>query len=682
MAVYIFGQPKDYAFAGLDYAQAYQKLISEEIACPIRYICTELVDAQEVKLYEKAEISLENVLGIYSFFTDNDTICSSVKVEDKLEELKNTLKFTGIDKRDLEIRLIKDGYVIAIIMLDEKDRKFIKGICYYAHAKLLRMEIYTSCVAYVNYYVTAKSQSGLYAKLVRRTFYNKDASVVYEQIFEKEKEWYLFSDGRRLTKLQFIAEFIKKMNLTKQDMIVLDESIPCELMQMIFTFGKRARIAAIAYAGCYFRKEENGRDYSLLNEYPYYWFRYSEMLDMVTVSTEMQKITLTRELEKYNCKVPDIRVVPVEGEFVYITLYEAYKQRMALSWIFNGKPDGFYIFDRSGNQIWETRNGYCHYYSIEGYRREDGFIIKAYVDTLQGKVTIAESEEIYLGTIEYKEPVVSLVIPVYNAENYLCRALDQALAQSVSDLEIIVVDDGSRDSTAAIAAWYAERYSNVRFVRQENAGPSAARNVGIKYANGTYLGFMDSDDMIRPDMISGLYNSAKRNQCDIAITSAYAVTDKGYTKFLKYTAKEDFPIKVELFFHMFSNENVYGDVVWNKLYRTFLVKERMLPLIPYEDTAWTPYILSYADTVCYLDDFSYEWDRSIRSSTLSSKVNQCTKSEMFAKRKDAVLFYLDNGNPEKMKLLKENARIALLRWEREFANKEYGRLWQEIEKRF
>ena len=67
---------------------------------------------------------------------------------------------------------------------------------------------------------------------------------------------------------------------------------------------------------------------------------------------------------------------------------------------------------------------------------------------------------------------------------------------------------------------------------------------------------------------------------------------------------------------------------------------------------------------------------------LFRSVNQCTKSEMFAKRKDAVLFYLDNGNPEKMKLLKENARIALLRWEREFANKEYGRLWQEIEKRF
>lgn len=316
MAVYILCQPQEYIFAGLHYGKIYRQQISREISRQVRYVCTELPEQKKLELYSREGIEREKILNIHQYLTGNNVVSPSVKAEDKLEELKAVLHFTDIDYRDTEIRLIRDGFVVASILLDEKDRSCLWAIHYYSYAKLLYTEFYTDSVFYVNYYVTAKSDNGLYAKLVRRTFYDRDGASVYDQIFEEEKEWYLFPDGRRYSRLQLIEEFVRSLNLTAQDRIIVDVSVPMELMQAIFTFGKGARITAIAHAGCCFEEEES-RYESFIKGYPYNWFQYAEMLDRMIVSTEMQKKVLAQELEKYYCRVPDIRVISVEGEFTY-----------------------------------------------------------------------------------------------------------------------------------------------------------------------------------------------------------------------------------------------------------------------------------------------------------------------------------------------------------------------------
>ena len=114
---------------------------------------------------------------------------------------------------------------------------------------------------------------------------------------------------------------------------------------------------------------------------------------------------------------------------------------------------------------------------------------------------------------------ISVVVPVYKVEPYLRKCLDSIVNQTYRDLEIILIDDGSPDNCGRICDEYAERDARIRVVHQENSGLSAARNAGLKLVSGSYIGFVDSDDWIEPDMYSYLLGNALEYQADIAVCS-------------------------------------------------------------------------------------------------------------------------------------------------------------------
>ncbi len=371
-----------------------------------------------------------------------------------------------------------------------------------------------------------------------------------------------------------------------------------------------------------------------------------------------------------------------EQTFTYTALKESYGENLALSWNYLGKADGFLIYDMYENLLYETRDVHQHYFLIKGYARESGFVIKAYIATLKGKMIIAESGRICLQETRYNHAEISLIIPAYNVQDCIVRSIDSALAQSVSDLEIIIVDDGSADQTSEIIDWYAEKYSNVAAIHQANEGAAAARNRGIRHAQGSYIGFLDSDDMIYPNMLARLYDTIRKNDCDIAITSAYWVEGSDSKVFIQYALKEDTAITFDEFFSMhYIKECGYGVVIWNKLYRASLVKEHLFPILKAEDEAWTPYILSYADRICYLDDRSYEYNRTNSNPTLSDKVRNRSEEDVFNSYKDTVIFYLKNGNQKRIGLLKELAKVRLQGRERVYRYEGYGRLRKEIDEK-
>lgn len=682
MAIYIFGQSMEYILENEDCMQKYKMQMSEKAFVSSKYIFMEVMEHRKINYYSKIGIATEQLICIYQYLTDNHTLQLSMKVLDKLEELKSSLHYTEVDYRDKEILLIKERYVIAAILLDEKDEECFWGIRYFESAKLIRMEIYTDRILYVNSYITATSEQGLYAKLSKRTFYNKDGSVAYEQIFEGKKEWFLFPDGRLCTKSQMMEEFIKTLNLSEEDVILLDNLVPNELLRSVFMFGKTARLVALARVRNS-SKDAGNNEVAFLSGGYYDWFPYMEMLDTIIVSTEEWKKALLEELTTYRCNIPDIKVDPINGKFTFAILYESYDDNLALSWKFSGKTDGFLICDEFGVEICEIRNMHQHYFLIKGYEKKTKFILKAFMDTMKGKMVTAESEEIQLCTRKYDKPKVSLVIPAYNAEEYIARAIDNALAQSFIDLEIIVVDDGSTDATSDIIDWYVGKFKNVMGIHQENGGVSLARNNGIEYANGEYIGFMDSDDMIHPDMIVKLYNSVRKNECDISITSNYTITNAGYIATTQYMMKEDVAMPIEKFLHeCYIPYGGLGVVVWNKLYRKSLIKEHPYPILAYEDEAWTPYILSYASRICYLDGCLYEYDRTIREETLADKCNFRPKSEVFELQKNAIIFYLTNGDSSKIGLLKELAKARLKDLERYYEYEEYRKLEQWIDENY
>lgn len=115
-------------------------------------------------------------------------------------------------------------------------------------------------------------------------------------------------------------------------------------------------------------------------------------------------------------------------------------------------------------------------------------------------------------------PKVSVVVPIYNVENYLKQCVDSLLNQTLDNIEIILVNDGTQDSSGKIADEYGDMFQNVKVIHQKNAGLGPARNTGIENATGEYIAFVDADDWVQPDMYEKLYETAKKNNCDIVVS--------------------------------------------------------------------------------------------------------------------------------------------------------------------
>lgn len=199
--------------------------------------------------------------------------------------------------------------------------------------------------------------------------------------------------------------------------------------------------------------------------------------------------------------------------------------------------------------------------------------------------------------------MLSIVIPVYNVEAYLGKCLDSmADVFDNSEYEVIIVNDGSTDGSANIAAGYAAKYKNVRLYRKSNGGLSDARNYGMQYVRGGYVMFVDSDDWFAVGAVSRLYDEIRRSQLDILVTNFYYA----YKDYLLYDRR--FEDRAETLIIHENHEamqqlvlNTYiKNFAWGKIYRTSLVRDTPFPKGKYfEDVYWQHIIFSRAKKVGY-----------------------------------------------------------------------------------
>ena len=123
---------------------------------------------------------------------------------------------------------------------------------------------------------------------------------------------------------------------------------------------------------------------------------------------------------------------------------------------------------------------------------------------------------------------ISIIVPGYNVEPYIARCLDSLVNQTLKDIEIIVINDGSKDNTQKIVDEYAKKYPKIiKAFEIENGGLSNARNTGMKYATGEFIGFIDSDDYVKLDMFEKMYSKAKKDNLDIVLSDIIVKSDKG-----------------------------------------------------------------------------------------------------------------------------------------------------------
>ena len=173
-------------------------------------------------------------------------------------------------------------------------------------------------------------------------------------------------------------------------------------------------------------------------------------------------------------------------------------------------------------------------------------------------------------------PMVSIIVPIYNAEQYLRRCVDSILNQEYTDFELLLVNDGSTDASGDICEEYGDRDPRVIVIQKENTGVSDSRNRALDRARGKYLQFLDSDDWITPDATRLFVRAAEEYGCDMVISDFYRVvgerlSPKGDIEEEGVLTREEFAA------HMMENPaDFYYGVLWNKLYRRDIVEEHNL----------------------------------------------------------------------------------------------------------
>lgn len=173
----------------------------------------------------------------------------------------------------------------------------------------------------------------------------------------------------------------------------------------------------------------------------------------------------------------------------------------------------------------------------------------------------------------FNMPLISIIIPIYNVEKYLSRCLDSVLAQTYKNLEILLIDDGSTDSSAIICDEYARKDVRIKVFHKSNGGVSSARNLGLDKARGEYIGFIDADDEIHPDMYQMLFTQLQQTKADIAacqveyikegVTPTFSVMNR---KQFVFESPEDMCICLGGGYYL-------GGITCNKLFSKNVIKE-------------------------------------------------------------------------------------------------------------
>ena len=254
-----------------------------------------------------------------------------------------------------------------------------------------------------------------------------------------------------------------------------------------------------------------------------------------------------------------------------------------------------------------------------------------------------------------EQPLVSIVIPAYNAEKTLKRMLDSVTEQTWQNTQIILVDDGSRDNTLQIAREAAELDARIQVLTQENKGVSQARNTGLRFCTGKYIRFLDADDTLPPESTEILVNKAEKEASDLVIGGykecwgtrefCFNLEDRDDT----LTTSEMLPLLCRK-----ANTYFYG-VLWNKLFRRDIIGKMGLDFqdgLTYgEDFAFHVTYLKEAERISFVKEYLYDYHRSMGSMTFRQAFscvthplrNIKTKIRLYHSMRDMYIFRNEYG---------------------------------------
>lgn len=239
---------------------------------------------------------------------------------------------------------------------------------------------------------------------------------------------------------------------------------------------------------------------------------------------------------------------------------------------------------------------------------------------------------------------VSIIIPVYNGEKYLIKCLNNVVEQTLRDIQIIVIDDGSTDNSLNIIKKYSKKYPNIQYQTKKNEGQAVARNIGIEMAEGEFITFIDSDDYVEKDMLEKMYNNAIENNADIVVCDyVEELANKRVYKKSLYMPEEDLQKNYII--------SVAGPC--SKIIRTKIFKENNLKFLEnniYEDLAVIPILAIYANKITYCEEPLYHYVIRENSTMQQQKYNKKIES-IFNVMDELTSKFKGNGFEEELEFL-------------------------------
>lgn len=236
---------------------------------------------------------------------------------------------------------------------------------------------------------------------------------------------------------------------------------------------------------------------------------------------------------------------------------------------------------------------------------------------------------------------ISVIIPIYNVENYLRRCVDSVLNQTYKNIEIILVDDGSSDNSGKICNGYEKKDKRIKVVHKKNGGLSEARNHGLKIATGHYIGFVDADDFIETDMYEILLNKLLTHDADIVECRYKVIGGK----------KNNFAYDSEIV-HIFNTKSALKELilsrrlkttVCNKLYKKEIIENIIFPLNKFnEDVSWTYKVFANSEKIISIDISKYNYFN--RQDSIRASLKYLSKIDWFYAFKERLEFIDRNYN--------------------------------------
>lgn len=236
---------------------------------------------------------------------------------------------------------------------------------------------------------------------------------------------------------------------------------------------------------------------------------------------------------------------------------------------------------------------------------------------------------------------ISIIIPVYNSEKYLNKCIKSVVSQSYSNLQIILINDGSTDRSLQICNKWAQKDSRIEVISQDNNGVSSARNIGLSLVKGDYIGFVDSDDFISVNMYEHLVTAAVAYKADIVETN-YARLYENIPKLNKGKLKEsitNFPYNCTKNYLLSHNTTNY---IWNKLYHSTLFRNLEFPNLKYSEDFYINVITHMRCktkvTLPYIDYYYVDTEDSATSQAFNTNKLDILKSAEMALKKVSIKF--------------------------------------------